>query len=121
VVPIDSIYAVPLAMIGAVSLLVLGILFFFAPESGLKFTKHHAEDLPTIMASRYFFFAFVVVAVVWKGTPELLAAVFFGLAAVAFLDAATYGLRGKTMWPHISAGLAALVIPIIALAGLTTS
>ncbi len=114
---IDSSVAVPAAMLVAAGLLGLGFLFHFAPKDGLKLTRHHAEDLPAVMAGRYFFFAFVIVAVAWEGSPILLLAVFCALSGVAFLDAATYRSRGKTFWPHLAAGIAALVIPVIVLFG----
>lgn len=115
--PVDASLAGLLAVIGAVGMLALGALFLFSPSKGLLATKHHGEDLPTIMAGRYFFFAFVMIAVAKLGSSLLLALVFVGFSGVAFFDAATYSVRGKPVMPHLLAGLAALIVPAVALGG----
>ena len=116
-IPVASSVAGPLALVVAGFLLVLGLLFLFAPSKGLLATKHHAEDLPIIMAGRYFFLAFIVFMIARQGSPFLLANAFFGLAGLAFFDAITYGMRNKPVMPHLLAGIGALTIPAIALWG----
>lgn len=106
-----------IAGLAAAFLFFLGLTFLFAPAAGLKMTKHTAEDLPTIMAGRYFFFVFALAAVMWKGSPELLAVIFLGLAGVAFFDAAVYASKSKDVRPHLAAGVLALIVPAIMFGG----
>ena len=115
--PVPASVSIPMAVIGAVFLFVLGALFLFAPSKGLAATKHHGEDLPTIMAGRYFFFAFAIAIICWKGSIELVGWLFAGFAALAFFDAATYAARKKAVAPHLLAGLASLLIPVVAFGG----
>ncbi|MEL6857033.1 MAG: hypothetical protein AAFO74_01525 [Pseudomonadota bacterium] len=115
--PFSASVAIPLAWITAGFLALLGILFAVAPKLGLQATKHRAENLPTIMAGRYFFFVFVVAGIVMTGTLQQIAFVFMGLAAVAFFDAATYARAKSAVLPHIGAGIGALIVAFIALQG----
>lgn len=117
--PITTTAAVYMAIIGAIFLFVLGLLFLFAPTKGLEATKHHAEDLPTIMAGRYLFLTFAIAIICWKGSTELIGWLFAGLAGLAFFDAATYAARNKLVTPHVLAGLASLLVPAVAFGGRT--
>lgn len=115
--PIPASSATYLALLTGGFLAVLGILFAVSPARGLAITKHRAENLPTIMAGRYFFFVFIVVGIGFTGTLQQIAFVFMGLAAVAFFDAATYARAKTTTLPHIAAGIGALIVAFIALQG----
>ena len=115
--PIPASSAVILALVTAGFLTLLGILFAVSPNRGLAATKHRAENLPTIMAGRYFFMVLISVGVALTGTLEQLAFVFMGLAGVAFFDAATYARAKTPVMPHIMAGIGALVVAFIALEG----
>ena len=115
--PINASASVPFALFGAAFLLALGLVFLFAPSKGLALTKHHAEDLPTIMAGRYFCLASLTAIVALKGSAELLAGAFFVLSALAFFDAAVYATRKKNVVPHLLAGAFTLIVPAIALGG----
>ncbi|MEO1554039.1 MAG: hypothetical protein AAFR82_08885, partial [Pseudomonadota bacterium] len=95
----------------------LGVLFAISPARGLAATKHRAENLPTIMAGRYFFMTFVAIGIALTGTLQQLAYVFMGFAAVAFFDAATYARAKTPVVPHIAAGIGALIVAFIALEG----
>ncbi|MEM7460296.1 MAG: hypothetical protein AAF331_12585 [Pseudomonadota bacterium] len=109
--------AVYLAYLTGGFLALLGVLFAVAPKIGLAATKHRAENLPTIMAGRYFFMVFVAVGIAMTGTMQQIAYVFMGLAAVAFFDAATYARAKSPVVPHIAAGIGALIVAFIALEG----
>lgn len=115
--PIPASSAIWLAYITGGFLALLGILFAVSPRRGLAATKHREENLPTIMAGRYFFMVFVAVGIAMTGTLQQLAFVFMGLAGVAFFDAATYARANTSVMPHISAGLGALIVAFIALEG----
>ena len=115
--PLSSNVAIPMAIVGAAFLFVLGAMFLFAPEKGLAATKHHSEDLPTIMAGRYFFFVFAIAVVCWKGSTELVGWLFAGFAALSFFDAVTYAARKKAVLPHLMAGVASLLVPAVAFGG----
>ena len=115
--PIPASSAVYLAYITAAFLVLLGVVFAISPSRGLAMTKHRAENLPTIMAGRYFFMVFVAVGIAMTGTLQQLAFVFMGLAGVAFFDAATYARAKTAVMPHILAGIGALVVSFIALEG----
>jgi len=115
--PVNASISIHLALIGAAFLFVLGIVFLLAPSKGLAATKHHAEDLPTIMAGRYFCLSALTAIIALKGSAELLAGAFFILSALAFFDAATYASRKKKVMPHLLAGAFALIVPAIALGG----
>ena len=115
--PIPASSAIYLAMITGGFLALLGIVFAVSPSRGLAMTKHRAENLPTIMAGRYFFMVLVAVGVALTGTLQQLAYVFMGLAGVAFFDAATYARAKTPVMPHIGAGIGALIVAFIALEG----
>lgn len=115
--PIPASTATILAYVAGGFLALLGILFAVSPGRGLAATKHRAENLPTIMAGRYFFMVLVAVGVAITGTMQQLAFVFMGLAGVAFFDAATYARAKTPVMPHILAGVGALIVAFIALEG----
>jgi len=117
VLPIPASSAVYLALFTGGFLALLGVMFAVAPKLGLKATKHRAEQLPTIMAGRYFFMVFIAVGVALTGSLQQLAYVFMGLAAVAFFDAATYARAKTPVVPHIAAGIGAVLVSFIALEG----
>ncbi len=115
--PIPASFAIYLAMIGGLLPLLLGLVFAASPERGLAMTKHRAESLPRIMVGRYFFMAFIAFIVALNGDLKLIAAVFVGLAGVAFFDAMTYARAKTPIAPHLFAGIAALIVPAVALWG----
>lgn len=101
----------------AVFLLVLGIVFVMAPEKGLAMTRHRAENLPIIMAGRYFFMALMALGVAFRGSVSDVTYVAAGLAGVAVFDALTYYRAGTSILPHIVAGLGALLVMFVAYSG----
>ncbi|MHA7900128.1 MAG: hypothetical protein ACX94B_09705 [Henriciella sp.] len=115
--PIPASSATFLAYVTGGFLAVLGIVFALSPSRGLAMTKHRADQLPTIMAGRYFFMVLVAVGVAFTGTLQQVAFVFLGLAGVAFFDAATYARAKTAVLPHILAGIGALLVAVIALEG----
>jgi len=117
VLPIPASWAVYLAVLTGVFLFLLGAVFMLSPAKGFAMTKHRAENLPTIMAGRYFFMVLIAVGVALTGSLHQLAFVFLGLAGVAFFDAAVYARAKTTVAPHLAAGIGAIIVAIIALEG----
>ena len=115
--PVPASWASYLAIATGGFLLLLGLVFLFAPQRGLAMTEHRADNLPTIMAGRYFFMTMIALAVAFGGTSQQTAFVFMGLAGVAFFDAAVYAKAKTTVTPHILAGVGALIVAAIALKG----
>ena len=115
--PVPASVAVYFALFTGAFLMLLGVMFTFAPARGLAATKHRAENLPSIMAGRYFFMVLVAVGVVLTGTLQQLGFVFLGLAGVAFFDAAVYAQAKTATAPHLAAGFGALIVALIALGG----
>ena len=115
--PVPASVAVYLALITGAFLMLLGVLFLFAPARGLAATKHRAENLPTIMAGRYFFMVLIAVGIALTGTLQQLGLVFLGLAGVAFFDAAVYANAKTATGSHLIAGVGALIVAAIALGG----
>ena len=117
--PVPASVAVYLALFTGAFLMLLGVLFTFAPPQGLAATKHRAENLPSIMAGRYFFMVLMAVGVALTGTSQQIGFVFLGLAGVAFFDAAVYARAKTATGSHLAAGLGALIVAAIALGGTT--
>ena len=115
--PIPASWAIYLAIFTGGFLALLGVLFAVSPARGLAATKHRAENLPTIMAGRYFFMVLVSIGVALTGTLQQLAFVFMGRAGGAVFDAATYARAKSAIAPHIAAGVGALIVAFIALEG----
>ncbi|MEM9055109.1 MAG: hypothetical protein AAGB16_07275 [Pseudomonadota bacterium] len=115
--PVPASLASLLAIVTGGFLLMLGLVFLFAPQRGLAMTKHRAESLPIIMAGRYFFMTLIAVAAAVGGSIKQIGLVFVGLAGVAFFDAATYAHAKTAVAPHVLAGIGALVVAVIALGG----
>lgn len=115
--PVPAIWAVYLAVITGVFLFILGAAFVLSPTRGFAMTKHRAENLPTIMAGRYFFMVLIAVGVALTGSLQQLAFVFLCLAGVAFFDAAVYARAKTAIIPHMAAGVGAVLVAVIALEG----
>ncbi len=115
--PIPASWAVYLAIITGIFLFILGVIFVIAPERGFTLTKHRAENLPAIMAGRYFFMVLIAVGVALTGSLTQLAFVFLCLAGVAFFDAAIYARAKTAVAPHMAAGVGAVLVALIALEG----
>lgn len=115
--PVPASWAIYLAMIGGALPLLLGLLFAISPSKGFAATKHREEHLHRIMVGRYFFMAFIAFVVALNGDLKLIAAVFVGLAGVAFFDALTYLRAGTPIMPHFIAGALALFVPAVAIWG----
>lgn len=115
--PIPASVAIYLAYFTAGFLFLLGAVFTLSPAKGLAMTKHRAENLPTIMAGRYFFMVLVALGIALTGTLQQLGFVFLGLAGVAFFDAAVYARAKTAVAPHLAAGIGAIIVAVIALKG----
>lgn len=115
--PVPASWANYLAILTGIFLFILGAVFVMSPAKGFAMTKHRAENLPAIMAGRYFFMVLIAVGVALTGSLQQLAFVFLCLAGVAFFDAAVYARAKTTVAPHLAAGFGAILVAVIALEG----
>ncbi|NQY95657.1 MAG: hypothetical protein HRT82_00725 [Henriciella sp.] len=115
--PVPASWAIYLAVLTGIFLFLLGTVFMLSPKQGFAMTKHRAENLPTIMAGRYFFMVLIAVGVALTGSLVQLAFVFLCLAGVAFFDAAVYARAKTKVAPHLAAGVGAVLVAFIALEG----
>jgi uncharacterized membrane-anchored protein len=106
--------------IGGAFLLLLGYLFWTNPKLGLEQTGHHAENLPSVMADRYFAFALLgLFAVIYQDLNVILA-FFAACTLMAFMDARIYHLAEKKTIKHLMAGaLSVVAFAVTVLAKLT--
>lgn len=118
--PIPASWAVYLAIVTGIFLFILGVVFVLSPARGFAMTKHRAENLPAIMAGRYFFMVLIAVGVALTGSLTQLAFVFLCLAGVAFFDAAVYARAKTAIAPHLAAGVGAILVAVIAFEGQVT-
>jgi hypothetical protein len=97
------------AGVGGVFLLVLGVLFWTNPALGFEQTGHRAEQLPAVMADRYFAFALIGVFAALYGDPNVVMIFFAACAVMAFVDALIYRRAGQAIAKHVIAGVLSLV------------
>jgi hypothetical protein len=101
--------AVPLSLLIALALAVLGVIFLVSPEQAFSLSGHQAAALPGIMGGRYLAFAAVIAILLllrnWQGLL-----VVFGVGVImADLDAILTFRVGGSILPHIGAAIACLL------------
>ncbi len=101
----------------AMTLLVayLCILFWVAPEKGLAFASHRAENLPQVMVNRYFAIFMVMGGALIYGRPEVVAFVFAVTGLGPAHDAWIYYRAGKPFTGHLIPAAASAIVSIWAL------
>ena len=88
----------------------LGVYFLVSPARAMAFSTHRPEDLPLIMAGRYFTIAALMAGALYDGRPQVIGFVFTVTALNALFDALVYLREGKPFVKHlISASLSAVV------------
>lgn len=83
------------------TVLILGLLFMFAPDRGMAFATHHPENLPSVMANRYFTNAALMIGALLYGKPVIIAFVFIATGYGAAHDAVIYARAGQPYKKHI--------------------
>ncbi|WP_101068276.1 hypothetical protein [Roseovarius salinarum] len=109
--------ATALAGIGAAVMAVLALLFWRDPAQAMRLTTHRAEALPQVMVDRYAAFGVLAVGAALSGDPVVIAWLFSAFALMGFADAWIYARAGYAFAKHLAAGVAALVVVAVALAG----
>jgi hypothetical protein len=104
-----------LGAILSVIVIYLGVLFQFAPERGLAFATHKVENLPAVMANRYFSMAAVMVGSLVYGRPEVIAFVFAATGFGPAHDAWIYARAGQSYKKHVLPAVLSAYVAIGAL------
>ena len=92
----------------------LAVAFIRDPVEGLKQTTHHLAQLPEVMADRYIAMTALAAGATWFGHPGVIAFLFTTFAFMGFADAYIYRRAGQPVMKHLAAGIAALIVVIIA-------
>ncbi len=103
-----------LAIALVVVVFALGVYFLIAPERAMAFATHRREDLPLVMAGRYFAMAAIMAGALYDGRPAVIAFVFAVMGFSALFDALIYRRQGKPYIKHVFSAIlsAALVLGI---------
>ena len=109
------IYLTGLGAVLSVIVVYLGILFMFAPERGLAFATHKVENLPSVMANRYFSMAAVMIGSLVYGEPEVIAFVFAATGFGPAHDAWIYARAGQPYKKHVLPAVLSAYVSIGAL------
>ncbi len=105
------------AGIGGAFLLLLGVLFWTAPERGLAQTGHHEENLPSVMADRYLAFALIGFFAALYQDLNVIMVFFAACALMAFWDVRIYARADRNTTKHLIAGaLSVFAFAVTALA-----
>ena len=112
---------ITLAGIGALIPAYLAAVFALAPTRALAQATHRLEQLPCVMVNRYAAFALFALAAALSGDMTVIAIAFAILAVPGFGDTLIYARAGHPFVKHLSAGLAALFVSLLAFAAAQTS
>lgn len=93
----------------------LAVLFLRNPVAGLAQTTHRAEKLPEVMADRYVGMVLLAVGATLYGDLKVIAVLFSVFAYFGFHDAWIYARGGFPIAKHVSAGVAGLIVAIVAM------
>ena len=108
------------AFLGAVFTGSLAFLFLRDPERALVATTHRLEQLPKVMADRYFAFTLLALGAVVYGDFKVIAYLFAVYSFLGFADAWIYSRIGKSYVKHFAAGVLAIIVMITALLALNS-
>lgn len=110
--------AIALSGVGIVVTGALAFLFLRDPVAGMAQTTHRLEKLPEVMADRYIAFAMLALGTTLYGDLKVIAALFASFAFMGFADAWIYARGGFPVAKHVGAGIAALIVVVVALLAL---
>jgi len=103
-----------LASAGLLVTALLAVAFVRDPEQGLVQTTHHLAQLPEVMADRYIAMTALAAGAIWFGHAGVIAFLFSTFAFMGFADAYIYRRVGLPVMKHIAAGIAAMIVVIVA-------
>ena len=92
----------------------LAFIFIRSPERGMAEATHRPEKLPLVMIDRYISFAFLALAAAWHGDPLVICVLFIAFAFMGLADGVIYARAGHPYIKHAGAGVAALIVAIVA-------
>lgn len=110
--------AIALSGVGIVVTGALAFLFLRDPVAGMAQTTHRLEKLPEVMADRYIALAMLALGATLYGDLKVIAALFTSFAFMGFADAWIYARGGFPIAKHVGAGIAALIVVVVALLAL---
>ncbi|MDT8327353.1 MAG: hypothetical protein RQ750_08225 [Roseovarius sp.] len=93
----------------------LSALFLRAPVAGMAAAQHRADKLPEVMADRFVGMGVLALAATLYGDLKVIAVLFAVFAYTGFHDAWIYARGGFPIAPHVSAGVAGLIVSGVAL------
>ena len=93
----------------------LAALFLRDPVAGMAQTTHRLEKLPEVMADRYVGMVVLALAATLYGDLKVIAVLFAVFAYTGFHDAWIYARGGFPIAKHVSAGVAGLIVAIVAM------
>lgn len=97
-----------------------GVLFLLDPERGFAATTHRPEELPKVMADRYFAFALLALGSAVYGDFRVIAYLFAVFALVSFADAWIYARIDRPYVKHFAAGVMSIIVMVVALLALNS-
>lgn len=106
--------AIALSGAGVLVTGVLAALFLRDPVAGMVATTHRAAQLPQVMANRYVAMLILTIGATVYGDFKVIALLFAAFAYMAFHDAWIYARAGQAVAKHIGAGIAALIVVVVA-------
>ena len=109
-----------LAWLGVFVTTGLGVLFVRNPTRALALTTHRLEDLPKVMADRYFALALLALGAVIHADLKIIAYLFAVFSFLGFADAWIYHRAGKPIAKHFAAGVAGCIVTLCALLALNS-
>ncbi len=109
-----------LAWLGVFVTTGLAALFVRNPTRALVLTTHHLEDLPKVMADRYFALALLALGAVIYGDLKVIAYLFGVFSFLGFADAWIYHRAGKPIAKHFTAGVSGGIVTLCALLALNS-
>ena len=92
----------------------LAVIFMRDPVRGMAEATHRPEKLPLVMIDRYIAFAFLALAAAWHGDPLVICGLFIAFAFMGLADAVIYAREGHPYIKHAGAGVAALIVAVVA-------
>lgn len=106
--------AIALSGVGVLVTGALALLFLRDPIAGLSQTTHRLEKLPEVMTDRYIAFTILAIGATLYGDLKVIAVLFTAFAFMGFADAWIYARGGFPFGKHLTAGIAASVVVVVA-------
>ena len=106
--------ALILSAAGVLATAVLAGVFLYNTEAGLRQTTHRTEDLPKVLTDRYIAMAALALGATIYGDLNVIAFLFAAFAFMGFADALIYARGGHPISKHVTAGVAAAIVALVA-------